>query len=851
MTEPTVIYRDEPINPGLDYTFLKETGTRLVQELAGEIWTDYNEHDPGVTTLEQVCYALTELSYRAEFPMADLLTDRVTGWIDPHRQALFIPRRIFTCNPVTINDYRKLFLDRIPAIGNVWLTPVTDPTCPNAVAGLYDISLYVPGINSCSTDSNPQAIIERVRRVYCRHRNLCEDVATIGILEGIPTVVFADVTMTSGAIADTVLAELLFRIGLLLAPEVHRQTLKSLVDEGVPSDRIFNGPLLRNGFISDDQLTPKASSIPVQDIIRVMVNCPGVASVKNVRVTVQGNPPATYVPGGPPIDVPANAILLLDTAPDQPGGGYGIRLFRNGIECRPNPARVQRELEKRQADFRQTHALMPQYEEFFGVPRGRLHNFAEYYSIQNQFPNVYGIGAFGLPGDVSDRRKGQAKQFKGYLLVFEQLLADYFSQLEHTRDLYSIIRKLRKTYFFQGLERSVPNVEPLLKPNYLPGLRRIVRSQDPWIERRNLFLDFLLALYAERLNRSNIPELTCEETTGSGVGRTLIRAKLDFLHRLVESTSRRGCGFDYLAPPVPRNQAGLQIKSRIQLGFESLGMNPLLDLLNEFAVEIVDEEAKASLGRGLNRHTEHIETQFQSVVAALKKSGEAAPASAPAPGSGMNLIRGQSITTEFLRTADRIEQFRIGTLPGDRNVALVARSPRDTEWKLAGKFGDAESAALAARELTGFIRQLKSRSRQIYIVEHTLLRFACLPPDPRDVDQDTETRKPNSLDTTENMETEPFLYSFTFTAVISASRDQIDDREFRKSVRQVIGENSPAHLLAEYCFLGYSQLRQFENLYWEWRRALRDGQTGAMRETSLQLRRFLARCRCREADSAL
>lgn len=843
MAEPTVINRDEPINPGLDYTFLHETGTRIVQELAGDIWTDYNEHDPGVTTLQQLCYALTELSYRAEFPMADLLTDRLSGWIDPHRQALFIPRRIFPCNPVTINDYRKLIADRVPSVGNVWLTPTVDPACPEGVSGLYDIFLYAPGINSCSPDSNPQAIIEQTRRVYCRHRNLCEDVATITVLEEIPTSVLAEVTMTAGATADTVLAELLFRIGLFLAPELHRQTLKSLVDEGVPPDRIFNGPLPRNGFISDDQLQPKASSIPVQNLIRVMVNCPGVASVRNVSVLV-GENSAPYLPGGPPIEIPANAILQLDTKPDRPG--YGIRLFRNGIECRPNPARVQRELEKMWTEYRRTHALMPQYEELFGVPRGRLHDFTRYYSIQNQFPNVYGIGAFGLPGDVSNRRKGQAKQFKGYLLVFEQLLADFFSQLEHTKELYSIARKLRKTYFFQGLERSVPNVEPLLKPDYLPGLRRIVRGQDPWIERRNLFLDFLLALYAERISRADMPELTCEETTGSGVGKALIRAKLEFLHRLVESTSRRGRGFDYLAPPLPRNEAGLQIKSRIQLGFESLGMNPLLDLLDEFAVDIVDEEAAASLGRGLSRHTEHIESQFQPIVTILKKTGQSPTPESSRPVAGVNLVRGQSITTEFLRTAHRVEHFRVGTLPGDRNVALVARSPGDREWKLAGKFNDPESAAAAARELTEFIGELNSRSRQLYIVEHTLLRFACRPPasdgeEPKRIPEETGE---------DNVET-PFSYSFTMTAVLSATRNQIDDVEFRRSVRQVIDENSPSHLLVEYCFLGYSQLRQFESLYWEWRRALRNGSPETVRETSIRLRRFLKRCGCRDAATAL
>ena len=46
---------------------------RLAQTLSGHAWTDYNLHDPGVTMLEQLCYALTDLVYRADFPVADHL----------------------------------------------------------------------------------------------------------------------------------------------------------------------------------------------------------------------------------------------------------------------------------------------------------------------------------------------------------------------------------------------------------------------------------------------------------------------------------------------------------------------------------------------------------------------------------------------------------------------------------------------------------------------------------------------------------------------------------------------------------------------------------------------------------
>ena len=41
---------------------------------AGHRWTDHNAHDPGVTLLEALCYALTDLGYRAGHRVEDLLT---------------------------------------------------------------------------------------------------------------------------------------------------------------------------------------------------------------------------------------------------------------------------------------------------------------------------------------------------------------------------------------------------------------------------------------------------------------------------------------------------------------------------------------------------------------------------------------------------------------------------------------------------------------------------------------------------------------------------------------------------------------------------------------------------------
>ena len=181
MSKSFTISQGEPVNKGLDYAYLKKTGIDLVQQWASDIWTDYNEHDPGVTTLEQLCYALTELSYRAEMPLADLLTDSRTGKIKTHEQALFIPRRILPCNPLTINDYRKLIVDRVKEVANVWLTPFRARVPAKFVNGLYDIWLYVPNADPCSCDGEylPDVIRDHVRRIYCDHRDLCEDLHAI------------------------------------------------------------------------------------------------------------------------------------------------------------------------------------------------------------------------------------------------------------------------------------------------------------------------------------------------------------------------------------------------------------------------------------------------------------------------------------------------------------------------------------------------------------------------------------------------------------------------------------------------------------------------------------------------
>ena len=120
MDKPVYIEKIGPDPDGLDFFSLKREGITHLQNLCGKAWTDYNLHDPGVTILEQLCYALTDMAYRTEFDLADYLTAK-NGSINFERQALYRPQDIFPSQPVTINDYRKIFFDLEPSINNVWI----------------------------------------------------------------------------------------------------------------------------------------------------------------------------------------------------------------------------------------------------------------------------------------------------------------------------------------------------------------------------------------------------------------------------------------------------------------------------------------------------------------------------------------------------------------------------------------------------------------------------------------------------------------------------------------------------------------------------------------------------------
>ncbi len=136
MSSLNVIPTARPDHPSLDYDLLRSEGIRHLENLATELWTDFNAHDPGITLLEVLCYAITDLGYRSrKLHIGDLLAGG-------EGKTFFDADEVLPMPPVTARDFRKLMID-VKGVKNAWIEKHTDPTLFTDKNGQAHV-LYLP-----------------------------------------------------------------------------------------------------------------------------------------------------------------------------------------------------------------------------------------------------------------------------------------------------------------------------------------------------------------------------------------------------------------------------------------------------------------------------------------------------------------------------------------------------------------------------------------------------------------------------------------------------------------------------------------------------------------------------------
>ena len=563
MTEQTTISKVETST--LDYDVLRKKALEYIEQLAGETWTDYNTHDPGITILESLVYALTDLSYRTNLSMEDLLASNPTEGFAP---SLFRAEAMLPVHPLTLEDTKKQLLG-IPDIQNVWVYKVTEgrkqiffnsednhlqgSATENAIAlsGLCDVEI------ECIDGQDSDTVLTNIKSVLNRDRNLCEDFAHVRSIQTKEVTVHATVILSLEADVNSTLAEIYFRIYKFLNPKRVFDSLEHLQEKNISLEKIYEGPLLEQGFLRKDSLqkSREEGNIYFSDVLAAMWSSGEEKTVLSIDygdeplVVVEDNPQGNigFVRLGkniqPILNIDGSNIeVLLETKEPQ---------FRNALVIDMDQVKIHYETLK-QAYVDQTTPTRTSVK----IPEGTQRSITEYVSVQEELPRVYGVGN-NVPSisGTPPERLAQSKQLQGFLLLFDQLMGNYLAQLSQVGSLFSY-NPQQHTYFNQAL-KEVTGIRELLHeysgtsesdwndfmtttfPSKLTAILEPTQSEE-FRQRRHQFLDHLLARFSNAYT-----DVANFQDTSQVLGQKAIEAKEQLLRSYDRLSRQRGKGFDY------------------------------------------------------------------------------------------------------------------------------------------------------------------------------------------------------------------------------------------------------------------------------------------------------------------
>ncbi len=815
MSNATAIDKTIAPPPALDYEFLRAEGMRYLEKTISSVWTDFNAHDPGITLLELLCFGITDIAYRTSFEDRDLFAT------PPHAESdeppFFTARQVLTCGPVTTNDYRRLILDRfIGKIRNAWVEPVTSPlyadtakrvlsqkqnadTIAFPIRGLLRIRLQFD--NALAGDDKKaerNAVIEEVERLYHQHRNLGEDLAKISATATTPIRVCADIKLAPDADIEATHAALVHALQAFLNPRIPRHRLSELVDKGLASEEIFEGPALQHGFILEEDLkqSTSVSKVRASDLIAVMLRIPGVLAIPKLLLNYAG---LSEDSNEWELPIPDNREPALEFEEAR------LRFYKDLIPFRPNTARSQSllaELDQADAD-----AISSLQAEDFDIPAGRWQDLSDFTSLQENLPATYGVGSRGTGRDPAPQSIAKARQLKAYLFVFDQILSNTLGQLTHLQELFSHNRAIRQSLFPNPVS-DLPELERLLKPTagqsdlnadevrtaYTAIMQGSLQDEAFETTQRSKLLDHLLARFGEAFSDHVLMRYSA---VGPQSLQEVLSGKAQFLSELPRIASRRAAAHDIRQKDEvwdTENVSGFKQRLERILGFPSFKRRSLSDVTFDLYEEKDDDDESEIRFRIVDRIAKSKKT-ILSGTTKYKDKTEATAAMKKAIQLGLN-----PANYEMRRTKD--DRFYLVIIDRDvEPVDVVA---------MRKQYFETESEAVEVQLAIADLLADRYSEEGSFVLEHILLRpqapnWPLLP-----APCEAKPTRPLSWDP----------YSHYVHIILPGWGARLSEPDFRNFVEQSIRRELPAHLIARVCFVSRQEMGKFEKSYRDWLTAL-------------------------------
>ncbi|MDR7334595.1 hypothetical protein [Roseateles asaccharophilus] len=784
---PTTLAAVDTDSVGFDE--LRARGLTLLQKLSGRVWTDHNLHDPGITLLEQLCFGLTDIVYRAGFPVADHLTGP-DGRIDHADQSLHPPSEALPCRPTTIGDYRRHLLDALPELDDATLEP--DPG-----TGLYRLRLkFRAGLGAAV-----QARIAAARAACLARRNLGEDLdPEVICLREVPCDLHADVEIGGPRDAVDILAEVYDRCARYIANVPRSRTLDELRREGSSLEEIYSGPAVRHGFIDDDKRASSGGSqrtLALSELVGLVRDVPGVLDARLLALQVQGQETtaasvvwrdrdSALALRLPDHEVPAT-ITVRRRGNVVPVAWQDLRRRLGDLQAGGRAQRAR--TDQQQAE--RADALMPQ---------GRYRAMQGYSSVQDHLPALYGLGRHGPGPSAPPKRQAEVKQLKAYLVMQEQAMAQGLAQLAHLRELFSVAPDATQGLWTQMIgPDAVPGVDKLYLQPLAQVADTVYKPFDSSFERKNRALDHLLALHGETYTQNSMRQFFGHYKPREAE-RLLLENKATWLRDIVPLTRDRASGFDPGRESWNRrdNCSGMQRRASLLLGFKHWHDRPLTQVLREERLQPVRQPDDRHHAWQLNPHDPDL-PQALAVGSAVKPADmrqlredlERLPwLREPLPGG-------------LWRAAQQENRYRL--LDGADGARLLVLGPDENgRWWRLGSFRDAATARRTAASLRLYLRGVDQACEGLHLVEHVLLR---------PLHRDTSRHDRLGL--------VPGFYRLAVTTVLPNWTQRTARVAFRRFARETLRLSCPAHLTLHHLPLDAARMQGFETVYAAWLEARR------------------------------
>ncbi len=835
---PATVRKPEALPLGLDPKPLFQLGLGAVRGYARALWTDHNIHDPGITTLELLCYALTDVCYRACYPVEDLLA--VPGDNARSMAEHFVrPRRALPNAPLTALDYRRLLLD-VDGVRNAWIQDFVAPTyyaldqADDVEATLSHGDPGVPGVREVhlrglhsvrieyadgASTADKARIDGDVLAALHDNRCLCEDFVEVKAVETQKFRLCAEIELQPDADPLETYATILLVVEQYLAPGVCRYTREDMLARLKPDGtkyadpELFEGPAPRRGFIDAAELEAAElrTTLRLSDVISEVMDVPGVKAVRDIVVRPADMDEDAEIESKWEVSVLPGRRAHLDPEASR------LVLYKGSMPL-PRPATAVQRYGELKAEAEKKYA--PRRSDDAPIPLGRFRDAGDYETVQKHFPALYGIGDAALPFGSSLEREAQALQLEGWLLFFDQIMANDCAQVAAVRELFSLDPNLEHTYGSQAVdrlrelypppapaERAAEGWDTGTEPNEAEQnawrlriklmLDGLAEERPAMLKRRNRFLDHLMARVAERLQ----DYLEIQAALFNATPAAAARAKCAFLSEYPELGAERGLGYDYTRD-APDNVSGLERRLGHLLGLGTLSY----DIYQERDTDGIDEyrfRVRRRFSDGvLLSSTRHWATPEE----ALAKMNEALAAAAQASG----YRRVQTAQGEFY--------FNVVDAGGQ----VVARRIQYFDTAARRDAAIDELIALAGEH----------RAERLCVIENILLR----------------PRPGMTVDEFLPICAEPGCggecagddpYSYRLHIVLPAEAGRFRNMDFRNFAEDTIRRETPAHLLPKICWVSEKNMARIDNAWRAWRALLSGADATGRKEKFAELRAAL------------